>query len=148
MQLDRYHTSLVTLFLLFFLSFFYLFTCAVKRRGILWRSNACWTVWETVVLFFLQTSEMPSSHLFLGLPWALYPDDLKCRARHANSSVCIHTWCPNHFIRCLSMYYIHGLISTFFSGGSIMNFISYGIICDFSKASHFTCLNFVCLFLI
>jgi hypothetical protein len=83
------------------LSFFYLLTCAIKRRGIVWQCNACWTVWEIVVLLFLQTSEMPSIHLYLGLPWAIYPDDLLCRARDAIWLVCIRTRCPNHFILCL-----------------------------------------------
>jgi hypothetical protein len=39
----------------------YLLTCAIKRRGILWRSNPCWTDWETVVLL--------SSHLCRKASW-------------------------------------------------------------------------------
>jgi hypothetical protein len=39
----------------------YLFTSAVKRRGILWWSNACWTDWEKVLLL--------SSHLCHKAPW-------------------------------------------------------------------------------
>jgi hypothetical protein len=62
-------------------------------------SNACWMVCEIVVLV-LQTSAMPSIHIILGLPQALYPDDLLCSDYETIWLIYIHTRCPSHFICC------------------------------------------------
>jgi hypothetical protein len=55
-----------------------------------------------VVLLFMQTSAMPSIHLFLGHPRALYFEDFLCRSRDAIWLVCTRARCPDHLIRCFS----------------------------------------------